>query len=407
MLLQPQPRQRLILKKPPKYEGLYEKHRYKVRKGGRGSAKSHEFAELAILTAVRQPNSRILCAREYQNSITESVHRLLCDKIAHLNLGLWYEVTQTTIRCPYNNSEFYFKGLRQNFMEVKSMEGITRMWYEEAQKASKQSLDILIPTIRAPESELWFSYNPMDETDPADELFMKRSAGMDLDIEHVTFEDNPYFPEVLEKERLHMLATDPVAYEHVWMGGYAKVTEAVIFGKRVEFGGFETPVDARFFYGLDFGFANDPSALIRCFIKDDCLYIDHEAFGYGVEIDDLPDLIRTVPQVERWPIKADCSRPETISYLRRQNLQVKAAEKWQGSVEDGIAHLKGFKKIYIHERCPRMAQEARLYSYKVDKITGDILPIIVDKHNHGWDAVRYSLDGYIQKRGNLAVWDRL
>ncbi len=113
------------------------------------------------------------------------------------------------------------------------------------------------------------------------------------------------------------------------------------------------------------------------------------------------------PGSRSWPIYADRSRPETISYMARQSFNISAADKWPGSLEDGVAHLKGFVRIHIHERCKHMQQEARLYSYKVDRVTGVVLPIICDSWNHGWDAVRYGLNGYIQKRGVSAQWERL
>ena len=114
-----------------------------------------------------------------------------------------------------------------------------------------------------------------------------------------------------------------------------------------------------------------------------------------------------MPGARDWPIKADGARPETISYLHRQGFTISAAEKWPGSVEDGIAHLKGFKRIVLHERCKHMDEERRLYRYKVDPKTQQVLPVVIDKHNHGWDAIRYSLDGYIQRRGAAGVWARL
>ena len=387
---------------PPAFKALYQPKRHKVYKGGRGSAKSHQCAKAAILYAYKQPE-RFLCLREVQNTIADSVHRLLCDKIAELNLGLWFEVTNNSIYNSFNKSEFLFKGMRQNYMEVKSTEGITKCWYEEAQKASKQSLDILIPTIRAPNSELWYSYNPMDENDPIDNLFIKQD-NPDAVVKHVTYRDNPYFTEVLELERKYLQRTDPVAYEHVWEGGYLKVSDAAIFAKRIRIDTFQAKQGDTLLFGADFGFANDPSALLRMFIRNKRLYIEYEAFGYGVEIDELPQLYKSVPESNKWPIWGDCSRPETISYLKRQGYNIKAADKWQGSVEDGIAHLKGFEEIVIHERCKNVQQEARLYSYKVDKVTGEILPVIVDAHNHGWDAARYGLNKYIQRRGSVETW---
>ena len=114
-----------------------------------------------------------------------------------------------------------------------------------------------------------------------------------------------------------------------------------------------------------------------------------------------------VPGAREWPIMADCARPETISYIRRQGFNISAAEKWPGCVEDGIAHIRGFEQIVIHERCKHMADEASLYSYKVDAKTNQVLPLVVDKHNHCWDAIRYGLDGYIQRAGEDKVWEKL
>jgi phage terminase large subunit len=160
-------------------------------------------------------------------------------------------------------------------------------------------------------------------------------------------------------------------------------------------------------FGADWGFANDPTALVRSWMHDERLFIDFEAFGYKTEIDETPALFDRVPGARIWPIKGDPARPETISYMRRQGFNITGAEKWEGCVEDGITHLKGFRQIVIHERCKHMQDERRLYRYKVDPKTQEVLPLIVDKHNHGWDSVRYSLDGYIQRRGVNSVWARL
>ena len=139
---------------------------------------------------------------------------------------------------------------------------------------------------------------------------------------------------------------------------------------------------------------------------DNVLYIDHEAYGVGVEIDELARLYRTVPEVDRWSIKADCARPETISYLaKRDGFDIVPADKWQGSIEDGVAYLKSFERIVIHSRCKRTADEFRLYSYKVDQVTSEILPVIVDKHNHCIDALRYALSDYIKARGAMKILD--
>jgi phage terminase large subunit len=202
------------------------------------------------------------------------------------------------------------------------------------------------------------------------------------------------------------LARQTDDYDHVWEGEYITISDAIIFRNRVEVKKFDTPKDARFFHGADWGFSKDPTVLVRCFIQDDCLYVDQEAVGHGVELDDTPALFDTIPTARKWPIKADSARPETISHVRRKGFPLLGpADKWSGSVEDGIACLKSFKRIFIHERCRTAQEEFRKYSYKVDKRTGDILPIVVDKFNHVVDALRYSLDGYIKGRGPIIITD--
>jgi len=170
----------------------------------------------------------------------------------------------------------------------------------------------------------------------------------------------------------------------------------------------------RLFFGADFGFSQDPATLIRFFIYDETLYIEHEAYRTGVELDEYDRFYDEVPGSKEWPIKADGARPETISHIANKfGYNISAAEKWPGCVEDGITHIRGIKEIDIHPRCVHTASEARLYRYKVDQKQLDeygqpqVLPIIIDAHNHAWDAVRYGLDGYIQRRGSTATWARL
>ncbi|MBK1484926.1 PBSX family phage terminase large subunit, partial [Enterobacter hormaechei] len=142
----------------------------------------------------------------------------------------------------------------------------------------------------------------------------------------------------------------------------------------------------------------DPNTLVRSFILHNRLYIEYEAYGQQTELDHMPELYDTIPGARDWPIKADSARPETISYLKRQGFNISAAEKWQGSVEDGIAHLRGFDEIIIHPRCKNVAREARMWSYKTDRITGEVLPKLADGDEHTWDAIRYSLDGHIKRK---------
>ena len=373
----------------------------------------------ALLVRAMQAKEFILCAREFQNSIADSVYRVLENQINMLGLNAFFRLLDNSIICTLTGTEFTFRGLHRNIQSIKSLEGVTICFVEEAQTMSQASWLILLPTIRAPGSEIWVAYNPVNESDPTSQMFQVNPDPRAIVVQ-TTYQDNPWWSEEMEGDRLKLLATDPELHAHVYGGEYLTISEAAIFRNRYVVQDFVEPEQVdRIFFGMDFGFSTDPAAIIRGYILDNVFYITHAEYGYKVEIDDLPAFMDgglaekngTVysgfPGIRQWPIKADSSRPETISYLMRKGYNIAGAEKWQGSVEDGIAHLKGFHKIVIHTRCTCLIAEARNYSYKVDPKTGDVLPVIVDKHNHAWDAARYSLDGYIQRRGGLGVWGLL
>lgn len=392
---------------PPKFAPFFKPKRYKVAHGGRGSGKSWSVARALVLMAASRP-IRVLCTREVQNTIRDSVHKLLKDQIESLGLNAWFTVTEKSIRSSVG-AEFIFKGLKFDVQGIKSTEGIDICWVEEAQTVSATSWEVLVPTIRGEGSEIWVTFNPDNEDDPTYQRFVANPPENAIVVQ-MNYMDNPYLPDVLREEMEYLKRIDYEAYLHVWEGMPRTISDAIIFSGRYRVEAFPDDLyktAGRLFYGADFGFAQDPSTLIRSFIKDKKLYIEYEAWGVGVEIDELAQLYDSLPDSRNWPIKADSARPETISYMRRQGFSIAAADKWPGSVEDGIAHLKGFEEIIIHPRCRKTIEEARLYSYKVDRQTNEVLPIIVDKHNHCWDAIRYSLDGYIQSRGGLGVWARL
>lgn len=399
----------LEIQTPRAFVPLLRPSRYKGAWGGRGSGKSHFFAELMIERAIMEPGFRGVCLREIQKSIARSAKQLLEDKIEDLNAGRHFDVQRDIIRTP-GNGNIIFQGLQNHTADsIKSLEGYKVAWIEEAQSVSARSLELLRPTMRERDSEIWASWNPEKDDDPIDTLL----RGDDLDpaqriVVEANWRDNPWFPDVLEDERQSDLRFRPDEYDHIWEGGYVVISAAQIFRNRVTIEAFDPPNEQqRLHFGADWGFAVDPTTLIRSWIKDDCLYIDHEAYGVGIELDDTAALFDRVPASRDWPIKADNSRPETISYMRRQGFNISAAAKWPGSVEDGVQHLKAFRQIIVHPRCERTAKELRLYSYKVDKRNGDVLPLIADAYNHCIDAIRYGLDGFIQSRGGLGVWARL
>lgn len=381
---------------------LNESWRYKVAYGGRGSGKSYAFADCCLVKAITR-KTRILCARQLQTSIRDSVHKLLCDRIIALGMEKWFEITRDSIRC-INGSEFIFKGIQNNVMEIKSMEGIDIAWVEEGQSVSDESWEVLIPTIRKEGSEIWVTFNPDREDDSTYRRFVKNPPPNCKSV-LVNYMDNPYFPEVLRKEMEYCKKIDYPRYEHIWLGHTIMETEAQIFKGKFELLDFEADEGTEFFYGADWGFANDPTTIVRCFMENNCLYIDYEAGGIGIEMEEIPVLFKTVPESTKWRIRADSARPETISYVARHGFDCVAAEKWQGSIEDGIEYLRSFEKIYIHPRCSHTFEEFKYYSYKKDRVSGDILPIVVDAWNHYIDAIRYALEPYIKNKGGINLKD--
>ena len=382
-----------LIKFPPAFEALFRPARYKVFYGGRGGGKSWMVARALLIKGLDR-KVRVLCAREFQTSIADSVHKLLGEQIEALGLAPYYEVQKTRI-IGLNGTEFIFKGLRHNVHEIKSTEGVDYCWIEEASSVSEESWAVLVPTIRQAGSEIWMTFNPQDDDDPTYRKFVLNPPPGAI-VRKVSWRDNPHFPQVLRDEMEYLQRVDPDAYAHVWEGETRAISDAVILRGKVEVRPFETPQVERFYFGADWGFSQDPTVLIRCFVVDRTLYIDHEAYSIGCDIDKTPALFDRVPESRKWPIYADSARPETISYMRRAGFNISAAEKWSGSVEDGIAFLRSFEKIVIHERCKHAAEEARLYKYKVDARTGEVLPVIVDASNHCVDSLRYALSKLIR-----------
>ncbi len=375
---------------------LFQPARYKVAYGGRGASKSWSFSRALLTLALREPK-RILCARELQNSIRDSVHRLLSDQIELMGFNDQFEVLSTEIKSA-TGSLFIFEGLRHNISRIRSMEGIDLCWVEEAEKVSDRSWEVLIPTIRNEGSEIWVSFNPDEETDPTYQRLVIHPPN-DAVVKEVSWRDNPWMPEELRKEMEYLYRVDPDAAAHVWGGGFRLQVDAQVLSGKWRVASFDPDEgwDGPY-YGLDFGFSTDPIALIKCWIAANTLYIEKEAYGIGVEITDVPDLLDRVPGSREHAIRADSARPEMISFLVGKQFKVAAAEKWPGSVKDGITFLRSFDEIIINPECTHIRQEAKLWRYKVDRLTEDVLPILMDGHEHGWDSVRYALQPLIKKQ---------
>lgn len=395
----------LQIKTPAWAVPLLQPLRYKGAYGGRGSGKSHMFAELMIEAHIIDPDSRSVCVREVQKSLGQSVKRLLELKIQELNAGAYFEVQEAQIKAKNGQGLIIFQGMQNHTADsIKSLEGYDRAWVEEAQSLSQRSLDLLRPTIRKPGSELWFTWNPSKATDPIDVLLRGEKPPKDAVILPVNYDKNPWFPDVLKEEMEYDKRRDPDKYMHVWRGEYVRNSETRVF-KNWKIEEFEAPKDAIHRLGADWGFAIDPTVLVRCHIVGRTLYIDYEAYMVGCEISNTPDLFMTIPDAEKWPITADSARPETISHMRRNGFpKIMPAVKGAKSVEDGIEWLKSFD-IVVHPRCTHTIDELTLYSYKTDQLTGKILPILEDKQNHVIDALRYACEGARRAANTAKVQD--
>jgi phage terminase large subunit len=403
---------------PEKVQPLFTPNRYKILHGGRGGAKSWSVARVLAMFAVQQP-LRVLCAREFQKSIAESVHKLLSDQIVELGLSAYFGVQNNSIY-GHNGSEFIFDGIRTNPNRIKSLEGIDIAWVEEAEKVSERSWELLIPTIRKPskslaliykllksyagaeefvDPEIWVVFNPDEEKDATSRRFFFNPPPDAVKIE-INWQDNPWFPETLRKEKDYLYSVDVDAAEHVWNGKFRRQSDAQIFKNKYIVESFvpETTWHGPY-YGADWGFSVDPSVLMKMWIDPvkHRLMVEEESYGVGVELNELPQLFDKIKDARKYTIRADNSRPETISHVRGLGFKIIPAEKWSGSVEDGIAYLRSFDKIVFHPQCKRAIDEAHDYRYKTDPVTFDVLPIIVDKHNHCWDAIRYAMQPHIRQ----------
>lgn len=415
---------------PPKLIPLFSKPnlRYRCSKGGRGSGKTRTFA---LMTAIKGymfaemgVSGTLLCAREFMNSLADSSMEEIKQAIRAVPfLDAYYEMGENYIRSKNRLVDYSFCGLRHNLDSIKSKARILLAWIDEAESVSVMAYRKLLPTVREEIllptgerviSEIWVTWNPEKRNSPTTEQFGQPEIfdpttgeliGMCVEM---NYSDNPWFPHVLELERRKDQANlDDATYRWIWEGAYLEHSDAQIFRGKYEIKDFEA--DAQKwdgpYIGIDFGFAQDPTASVRAWIHDDCIWIDYEAGKVGLELDDtVPFLEKKIPEIRKYPSYADSARPESISHLKGKGLlRIKGVEKGKGSVEDGIEFIKSFKKVIIHTRCKQTAYEFREYSYKKDRLTDEVLPIVVDKDNHYIDALRYALEKIMKRKLGLRI----
>lgn len=396
---------------PPKLVDLFGPERgafqYRAMHGGRGSSKSYSAAKMAAIWGYAEP-LRILATREFQASIKESFHAEVKAAIesepwlaAHYDVGIDY------LRSPVNGTEFIFRGLRHGVNSVKSLAKIDLTIVEEAEDVPEASWLALEATVfRQPKSELWSIWNPRVDGSPVDQRFRKQPPANAMVVE-MNWQDNTFFPaglDTLRRRQMEML--DPNTYAHIWDGAYLTNSDAQVFAGKWRIGELEP--DATWdgpYQGGDFGYSQDPTAAVRCYIKGDTLYVSHDFARRGVELDAIVrDVGDAIPEYAKHPSRWDSASPGSISLIKRQGLPMAiGADKWAGSVEDGIRYLRSFREIVVHPRCTATLNEMRLYSYKVDRMTGDILAAVVDANNHNIDALRYAVGPMIKGANAVAM----
>ena len=385
---------------PPKLEFLFHPARYKVAHGGRGSGKSWGFA-MALLILGAQSKMRVLCTREVQKSIKDSVKRLLDDQIDRLGLGAFYTSLETEIR-GVNGTEFIFAGLANHTVEsIKSYEGIDVVWIEEAQTVSKKSLDILVPTIRKPDSEIWVTFNPVLDSDEVWKRFVENSPP-DSAVVQMNYSDNPYFPDVLELERQHCKTVSPVDYENIWEGKCRSAVEGAIYATEVASAisdGRICPVPynprLKVHAVWDLGW-NDSmsiilvqrhisSILIIDYIEDDHKTLDY----YAAKLNGMPlnwgyDWLPHDGNTKDF--KTGKSTAEILKQFGRKTKQTPNL-----TVEAGIkAARQTFAQCYFDKaKTTRLVECLKRYRRSVPTTTGEPGSPVHDEYSHGADAFRY------------------
>lgn len=371
--------------------------------GGRGGAKSHSIGEY-IAAISSQQKERVVCGRQFQNSIKDSVKELLEAKIQKLGMAAYWRSLDRELVNTSTGSRISFIGMDRNPESAKSLEGATIFWGEEAQTFTKKSVELIIPTIRTKGSRMIWSWNARHATDPVDHLLRGPEPPENSYVVQVSWRDNPYFYQTrMPSEMRRSKRANPKRHAHIWEGAYDLNPDVGVFpDHEVKRYPHEIPEHVRPRFGMDFGFGADPSFMVKVYVLEPedmglhpdekgVIYIAQEAHGHHISNVDLPALMDTVGESRIYPITADSSRPETIDYLQSAGFNIYGAIKGAGSVKNGINFIYGYR-LMIDPDCVQMYEEIRNYQWDVDK--NDMpLPILAKRQkDHGIDALRYAVE---------------
>jgi len=353
--------------------------------GGRYSLKSHTVARFLLIRA-RQKQTRIGCFREFQNSIADSSHQLLADLIQLYGLSE-FKITDKSIENTINGSVFLFKGMHHNEQSIKSLEGLDIAWVEEAQTVSQSSIDILTPTVRKEGSQIIYTYNRLLEDDPVHVRLVieGRPNSLILNLNYDVALKYGMMPEVIRQEMEDDKANRPNLYRHKWLGEPNSMELRIYRDWKVI---DEVPYEARLVRrGLDYGYSNDPTALVDIYEYNGGYIWDEQIYRKGMSNKQIADFIMGLPQSQTLVI-ADSAEPKSNDELRSYGVVLLPAQKGSGSIEQGIQLVQGLQ-ISVTRRSQNILTEQRNYFWRQDK-DGRILNVPIDNFNHALDAGRYA-----------------
>jgi PBSX family phage terminase large subunit len=375
---------------PTEFKRLFDRDwREAAVYGGRYSLKSHTVARLLLIRA-RQEKTRIACFREFQSSIAESSHQLLKDLIKQYELHD-FEVTDNSITNRLTGSDFLFKGLYNNEQSIKSIEGIDIAWVEEAQAVSKSSIEVLTPTVRKEGSQIIYTYNRLLEDDPVHQRLVIEGRPNTLVI-NVNYDIALKYGMMPESVRLEIeddKLRRPAVYQHKWLGqptnlerkiytNWDTSLEAIPFGARLER------------YGLDFGYSNDPTAIVAIYYFNGGYILDEVLYQKGLSNKQIADTL--LNQSKALTI-ADSAEPKSIDEIRLFGVNIQPTQKGKDSVRQGIQAVQG-QIISVTKRSENIIKEYRNYLWEIDK-EGRSLNEPEHLWSHTMDAVRYGMNSLI------------
>lgn len=396
---------------PPKLEEfMLTRIMYQVLYGGRSSGKSATAIRKLIMLAIEKPR-KILCTREIQASIEHSTYAelrqfIIENDLTNVNNPIYFIIKSDGI-ITNHGSQFLFRGLARDIMQIKSIPDIDVIFIEEADTIIDYLWDVLDPTLRKANSMMIICFNPREKTSATYRRWIDTDYGDDIYRCEINYPDNPFNSLDILKKIERMRTQDYAKYEHIYLGKVLDMTEDVIFKGHFEVGTCDIIMERgkylynnqfiEVYYGMDFGFSPDPLACVESFLIDkDTIYISREIYKYKFLPTKIPELIKQdMPEAikKRW--EADQSRSDTIAELKHMGLDIWGAEKGTGSVESGLEWLKG-KRIIVHPSCTNMIFEFYNYRHKKDKNTGNITTGIIDSNNHLIDALRYAYVKHIK-----------